>query len=283
MLSDLSLIQPVILAGGTGRRLWPLSTPARPKPFLRLPRTPQSLLQATLLRVEGARPPLIVANIAHRSLILQELQKAHIRPGRLLLEGQGRGTAPALGFAAHLAGHREDPLLLVMPSDHRIDDVAQFHAALRQGMPHAVAGKIVTFGIPPRRAASGFGYIKRGAPLDGAAAAIDAFVEKPPAARARAFLRDGSYLWNSGLFLLRAHTALASLPPALSAATGAALRRAAARQESVILDESSLAAVTPISIDRAIMEHTDKGVVIAVSMGWSDIGTWPAFLANIWR
>jgi mannose-1-phosphate guanylyltransferase/mannose-6-phosphate isomerase len=283
MQPDLSGIQPVILAGGAGRRLWPLSTAARPKPFLRLGGGGRSLLQATAARAAGMRPPVIVAAAAHRDLILADLAAAGAKPGRLLLEPAGRGTAPALAVAAHLCGHRDDPLLLVLPSDHRIDDHAAFVDAVARGAVHAAAGAIVTFGVRARRAETRYGYIRRGAALDDAAARIAGFVEKPPPARARDFLRDGDYLWNSGIFLMRARVALAALPAAVEAAAGHAVRRATARQESVILDPAAWADCPNISIDHAIMERTAAGIVVGVDMGWSDLGTWGALLGNMRR
>lgn len=289
MPPDLSRIQPVILAGGTGRRLWPLSTAARPKPFLRLGPGGQSLLQATAARVTAMRPPLVVGNVAHRDLILRDLTDAGLKPGRVLLEPQGRGTAPALAAAAHLCAHGDDPLLLVLPSDHHIADRAAFLEAVAHGAVHADSGAIVAFGIEARRAETRYGYIRAGQALDGRAARIAGFVEKPPAPQARDFLRGGGYFWNGGIFLLRARTALAALAgtqPALHDATAAAVRRAGVRQESVILDATALENCPAISIDHAVMEETDRGVVVGVAMGWSDLGTWPALLAHIgggWR
>lgn len=283
MLHDLAPIQSVILAGGVGRRLWPLSTPARPKPFLLLGPDGQSLLQATALRVTGMRAPLVVGNIAHRDRILRDLKAVDVKPGRLLLEPAGRGTAPALAVAAHLAGHREDPLLLVLPSDHFIDDADLFLDAVAAGVPYADAGAIVTFGITARSAATRYGYIRAGEALGSGAARIDGFVEKPAAARARDFLRAGGYYWNGGIFLLRARTALMALAaaqPALHQATALAVRQAIVRQESVVLDAAALTARPSISIDHAIMEGIDLGVVVRTLMGWSDLGTWPAVAAH---
>jgi mannose-1-phosphate guanylyltransferase/mannose-6-phosphate isomerase len=240
------------------------------------------LLQATAARVTGMCAPMVVGNALHRDLILRDLAAINVRPARLLLEPVGRGTAPALAVAAHLCGHAGDSLLLVMPSDHRIDDSAALLHAVGQGVAHAEAGKIVTFGIRARRAETRYGYIRRGVMLDADAARIDGFVEKPPAARARDYLRDPDYFWNSGIFLLRAVTALAALPSDVLAPTGAAVRHAVARQESVFLNAAKLESCPSISIDRAIMERTAQGVVVGVDMGWSDLGTWPAVLGN-WR
>lgn len=284
MSPELAAVQPVILAGGAGRRLWPLSRAARPKPFLRIAPGGRSLLQATAVRVVGMKAPLVVGAAAHRDLILNDLKEVGVKPGRLLLEPAGRGTAPALAAAAHLCARTDDAgLLLVLPSDHRIKDVAAFEAAVAQGISHARAGAIVTFGMAIRRPETRYGYIRRGAALDDRVCRIDAFVEKPDAGRAREFMRDGRHEWNSGMFLLSAATALAVLPPAVTAAVAQAVARAAARQESVVLDAEGWAASPLISIDKGVMEHTDRGVVVAADMGWTDVGTWPALLGTLWR
>lgn len=281
----LAAVQPVILAGGAGRRLWPLSRPGRPKPFLRIAPGRLSLLQATALRVAGMLPPLVVGAAAHRGLILSDFDGIGTRPGRVLLEPAGRGTAPALAAAAHLCAHGraagDDVLLLVLPSDHRIDDRAAFIAAVERGVPHARDGAIVTFGMTIRRAETRYGYIRMGTPLPGGAARIDGFVEKPDAARARAFRRGGQHVWNSGIFLLGARTALGAMPAAVAAAAQTAVARAAARQESVILDAAAWADCPLVSIDRGVMERTGLGVVIPAEMGWTDVGTWPALLGTL--
>ena len=180
MQPDLPSIQPVILAGGAGRRLWPLSTPARPKPFLRLGGEGHTLLQATAARVRMMKPPVVVAGVAHRDMILRDLAAAGVKPGRLLMEPCGRGTGAALAAAAHLCGHAGDALLLVLPSDHYIADEEGLRAAVRAGIPHAADGAAVTFGMQAARAETRYGYIKSGVMLDGHAARIDSFVEKPP-------------------------------------------------------------------------------------------------------
>lgn len=283
MRPELSLIQPVILAGGAGRRLWPLSTPARPKPFLPLGGGGRTLLQATAARARMMKPPVVVAGAAHRAMILRDLERAGVTPGRLLLEPCGRGTGAALAAAAHLCGHAGDALLLVLPSDHYIADEDGLLDAVRAGIPHAADGAAVTFGMQAVRAETRYGYIKSGAGLDGRAARIDSFVEKPPAARARDFLRAGGYYWNSGIFLIGARAALAMLPAAVSDAAGQAVRRAQARQEAVLLDEESWRQSPGVSIDRGIMERTARGVVIPAAIGWADIGTWPALLGHVAR
>lgn len=281
MRPELAEIQPVILAGGVGRRLWPLSRPSRPKPFLRIAPGGRSLLQATALRVAGMRAPVVVGAADHRDLILHDFAGIGVKPARVLLEPAGRGTAPALGAAAHICAHAGDPLLLVLPSDHRIDDNEAFLAAVAAGMAHADAGAIVTFGIPVKKAETRYGYIARGAALPGGAARIAGFVEKPPAAQARDLLRAGTHDWNSGIFLMRAQTALAALPPDVAAATKAAVNRAAVRQESVVLDSAAWRQCPSISIDCGIMERTDRGVVVPAAMGWRDVGTWPALLGSL--
>ncbi len=280
-MPELAAVQPVILAGGVGRRLWPLSRASRPKPFLHIAPGGRSLLQATILRVAGMRAPMVVGAAAHRELILKDFEGLGMKPGRLLLEPAGRGTAPALGAAAHLCAHGADPLLLVLPSDHRIDDADAFMAAVAAGVAHARDGAIVTFGIPVKKAETRYGYIARGEKLPGGAARIAGFVEKPPAARARDFLRAGTHDWNSGIFLMRARVALDALPEDVMRATKAAVTRATARQESVVLDAQAWAECPMISIDNGVMERTDRGVVVPVAMGWRDVGTWPSLLGAV--
>lgn len=283
MRPELAAVQPVILAGGAGRRLWPLSRPSRPKPFLRIAPGGYSLLQATILRVAGMRAPVIVGAAAHRDLILRDCGGVGVRPAHLLLEPAGRGTAPALAAAAHLHAETGDRLLLILPSDHRIDDREAFLRAVAAGVVHARDGAIVTLGVPATRAETRYGYIERGAPLPGGAARIESFVEKPPADRVRTFMRAGTHDWNSGIFLLRADVAWGALPPAVVVAAQDALGFAAEGQETICLAPGPWQACPAISIDHAIMERTTQGVVVPAAMGWHDVGTWPALIAGLWR
>jgi mannose-1-phosphate guanylyltransferase/mannose-1-phosphate guanylyltransferase/mannose-6-phosphate isomerase len=271
----MKVIQPVILCGGVGTRLWPLSTAERPKPFLHLGGE-SSLLAATLARVADSGrflPPIIVGSAAQAETLKSEAgQKA-----RLLLEPCGRNTAPALAAAALLAD-APSRLLLVMPSDHLIAHVPAFLAAVDAAVPFAEAGRLMTFGIRPTRAETGYGYISRGEPLGDGAFEAASFVEKPDAATAEAYLASGGYDWNAGIFLLRADRYLQELrrhAPDVAAAADAALPRHR-DADPVVLEGESFGRSPAISIDVAVMERTDRVGVVPVDIGWSDVGTWEA-------
>lgn len=280
---------PVILAGGTGRRLWPLSTRRLPKPFLKLPFSPTTMLQQTALRTAGVmKPPLVVCNVRHRGLALEQLGAAGVRPARLLLEPQGRDTAPAIAAAAHYlagSGMAETPML-VMPSDHDIRDPGLLLRAAEAGLPRARAGMVVTFGIVPDRAETAYGYIRAGADLGGGVFAARAFREKPDRKTAASLLREGGWFWNSGLFLLTAGTAAAAFErhaPELWDAVGAAVRGASCLRESIVLDEARFAAAPALSFDRAVMEKADNAALVPAAPGWRDLGSWRAVAASLFR
>ena len=225
-------LQPVILAGGSGSRLWPLSRQDMPKQFLPL-MGERSMLQETALRLfglEGCEPPVVVCNEAHRFLVLDQLREVGIEPPAVVLEPQGRNTAPALALAAHEAMRAfpdDPPLLLAMPADHAIADVAGFRAAVSAGADVAGRGCLVTFGVTPHAPETGFGYIKTGAAVeDSVALELVQFVEKPDAETAQAFLDVGGYFWNSGMFLMPATMWLVELErsrPDIAAACAAAM------------------------------------------------------------
>lgn len=280
---------PVILAGGAGRRLWPLSTPRLPKPFLKLPFSPATMLQQTALRTAGAmKPPFVVCNARHRAVALEQLGAAGVRPARLLLEPQGRNTAPALAAAAsYLSGSgMADTPVLVMPSDHEIRDPGLLLRAAAAGLPHARAGMIVTFGIVPDRAETAYGYIQAGADLGGGVFAARAFREKPDRKTAASLLREGGWFWNSGLFLLTAGTAAAAFEkhaPELWVAVQEAVRGASCLRESIILHETRFAAAPALSFDRAVMEKADNIALVPAAPGWRDMGSWRAVAASLFR
>ena len=268
-------IQPVILCGGMGTRLWPLSTAERPKPFLHLGGE-GSLLAATLMRVADSDrflEPIVVAGAAQAEALAAETGQQ----ARLVLEPCGRNTAPALAAAALLAD-TPSRLLLVMPSDHLIQRVPAFLDAVEAAAPFAEEGRLMTFGIRPTRAETGYGYIRRGRPLGGGAFEAASFVEKPDAATAEAYLAAGGYDWNAGIFLLRADRFLEELrrhAPEVAAAAEAALpdRRDA---NPVVLEGGSFGRSPSVSIDVAVMERADRVGVLPVEIGWSDVGTWEA-------
>ena len=278
------MIHPVILSGGSGTRLWPMSRSLYPKQLLAL-FGDSSLLQQTVLRVAGQpcfATPLIVANEEHRFIIAEQLREIDSAPEALLLEPIGRNTAPAACVAALRVAKREpDALMLVMPSDHAIADPDAFRTAVERAEIAARAGMLVTFGINPERAESGYGYIARGQPIEGCAGAfaLAGFVEKPDPAHAERFVASGDYFWNSGIFLFPVALYLSELKRLRSdmlAACKKALAAARADSDFIRLDKAAFSECPADSIDYAVMEHTASGAVVPVSMGWSDLGSWDA-------
>ena len=274
-------LQPVLLSGGSGTRLWPLSREAYPKQFLPLAGE-DTMLQATWRRVEAIAdaPPIVVANEEHRFLVAEQLRLIGAPTPAILLEPAGRNTAPAIAAAALQAtAAGDDPLLLVLPSDHVVRDGDAFRAAVRQAMPVAEQGALVTFGIVPTAPETGFGYIQA---ADGDAATVRRvlrFVEKPDAATAQGYLDAGGYYWNSGMFLFRASRyleELGRLRPDILDAARAAFAQARHDGDFVRLDREAFAACPSESIDYAVMEQTDAAMVLAIDIGWSDVGSWSA-------
>jgi mannose-1-phosphate guanylyltransferase / mannose-6-phosphate isomerase len=277
-------IHPVILSGGSGTRLWPMSRTLYPKQILPLVGD-HSLLQQAVLRVDGLSgfaAPLIVANEEHRFIIAEQLREIGLARQALLLEPIGRNTAPAACVAAlSLVEAASDALMLVMPSDHVIEDRAAFLTAVECAATAARAGHLVTFGIHPERPETGFGYIERGAALPSADGAfkVARFVEKPDTATAEAYLASGSFFWNSGIFLFPAAlyvSELERLRPDMLAACRQALEAARRDDDFVRLDKTAFTACPSDSIDYAVMEHTERAAVVPVSMGWNDLGSWDA-------
>jgi mannose-1-phosphate guanylyltransferase len=272
---------PVIMAGGSGTRLWPLSRELFPKQFLALAGD-DSMLQATVGRLQGLQvaPPLVICNESHRFLVAEQLRQLGALSQNILLEPAARNTAPAVALAA-LQAMREgnDPLLLVLAADHLIDDTAAFQGAVRAALPLAEAGKLVTFGIVPTAAETGYGYVRRGAALDGAGFAVDAFVEKPAQALADQYLASGEYFWNSGMFCFRASRYLEELGkyrPAILAACQAAFAAPQTDLNFLRVDAAAFAACPAESIDYAVMENTNAAVVVPMDAGWSDVGAFAA-------
>ena len=272
-------LQPVLLSGGSGTRLWPLSREAYPKQFLPLAGD-DTMVQATWRRVEALADlaPIVVANEEHRFLVAEQLRQVGAPVPAILLEPVGRNTAPAIAAAAlqAMAGGA-DPLLLVLPSDHVVRDVAGFQRAVREASSAAEAGALVTFGIVPDAPETGFGYIQAEAG-DGLRQVLR-FVEKPDAATARSYLDAGGYYWNSGMFLFRASRYLEELArfrPDIVDAMRAA--HAAARHDGdfVRLDKDAFSACPSDSIDYAVMEKTADAMVLPVDIGWNDVGSWSA-------
>ena len=278
------LIHPVILSGGSGTRLWPVSRRAYPKQLLALT-GPRTLLQDTALRVADPAafaPPLVLCNEAHRFIIAEQLREVGITPAAIALEPTARNTAPAIAAAALMIAAKDpDAVLLVLPSDHVIRDAEAFRQTIETAAGAAREGRLTTFGIVPEGPETGFGYIRRGAPhpaLPGVHA-IAEFVEKPDRTRAERFVASGEYAWNSGMFVFPVAKLLAELDrliPALVAGCRAAVAEAATDLTFTRLAAEPFAACPSISIDHALMEHTDSASVVSASIGWSDVGSWTA-------
>jgi mannose-1-phosphate guanylyltransferase/mannose-6-phosphate isomerase len=278
------ILHPVVLSGGSGTRLWPMSRSQYPKQLLTL-LGKESLLRQTVQRVAGRKgfaAPVVVANDEHRFLIAEQLREAGIEPAGLFLEPVGRNTAPAVAVAALWLGEQEpDALMLVMPSDHVIAELDAFHAAIARAATAAAEGRLVTFGVTPARAETGYGYINAGAPVPGCndVFAVARFIEKPAAADAERYVAAGTHFWNSGIFMFAASAYLAELErlrPDMLAACRDAVARARRDADFIRLDRAAFSECPADSIDYAVMEHTGRSAVVPVDMGWSDLGSWDA-------
>jgi mannose-1-phosphate guanylyltransferase/mannose-6-phosphate isomerase len=288
-------IQSVILSGGSGTRLWPYSRQALPKQFLPLVGN-RTLLQETALRVEGLKqrqdtlkvlPTVVVSNESHRFLVADQLVELGYDDSSIILESKGRNTAPALTVAAELAiSKHQDPVLIVMPSDHIIADVAGFQALLEHAVELADTGLLVTFGIVPDQPETGFGYVRKGEAIDNMAFVLSEFVEKPDLETAESYLASGDYLWNSGIFVVKASVWIEQITrhhSDIASACHHAVQRGATDGVFFRVDADSFNQSPSDSIDYAVMEKltaSDTGkplsVVIPMDTGWSDLGSWTA-------
>jgi mannose-1-phosphate guanylyltransferase/mannose-6-phosphate isomerase len=264
------MIQPVILCGGSGTRLWPLSREHHPKPLHAL-NGERTLLQETALRCQGE--PLVVCNESHRFLVQEQLARTGVRSKAILLESKGRGTAPALTLAAVHAVTADDPVLVAMPSDHFIARREAFLRAIERGAALAAKGNIVAFGVPPASAETGYGYLRAAGDY------VEQFVEKPDAETARGYFASGNYLWNAGIFAVRASVwidAIGNLRPDILRACERAYRQGKRDGAFFRVDAALFAECPADSIDYAVMEKVSDAMVVRLDAGWSDVGAWDA-------
>ena len=272
-------ITPVLMSGGAGTRLWPLSRRARPKQFHALGGE-ATLIQQTALRVTGEMfgPPMVVCNAAHADLVREQLAAVGVTPKTLILEPEGRNTGPASAVAAVVAAQEDpDALVLLLHADNLVADVPALHRAIAAGVPAAEDGSLVIFGITPTGPETGYGYI-RAAEGQGPVRKVAEFVEKPNLPTAHLYVADGNYTWNAGMFLFRPQAFLdeaASTAPELAAAAWVAAAEAERQGDAVRLGDAFLRSPA-VAIDTAVFELTDKAVVVAADIGWSDVGNYDA-------
>ncbi|RAT67503.1 mannose-1-phosphate guanylyltransferase/mannose-6-phosphate isomerase [Lonsdalea populi] len=278
------MLLPVIMAGGTGSRLWPLSRELYPKQFICL-HGKNSMLQETVNRLDGiqTRDPMVICNEEHRFLVAEQLRQVNKLSSNIILEPVGRNTAPAIALAAlNAVSSGDDPILLVLAADHIMENEAAFHMAVENATPYAKAGSLVTFGIIPTGPETGYGYIHRGEQLsnvENAPFRVQRFVEKPDLETAEAYLRCGEYYWNSGMFMFRAERYLQELEkfrPDILAACQSAISSVDKQSDFIKIDKECFMTCPDESVDYAVMEKTDDAVVIPLDAGWSDVGSWSA-------
>ncbi|MGX4729985.1 mannose-1-phosphate guanylyltransferase/mannose-6-phosphate isomerase [Pseudomonas corrugata] len=276
------MLLPVIMAGGSGSRLWPLSRQLKPKQFLPLISSEYSMLQETIRRLDGLELglPRLICNEQHRFLAAEQLRQIGMEHVNILLEPEGRNTAPAIALAALQAiGDGQDPILFVLAADHLIQDIPAFHSSVRTALAFAQSGKLVTFGVVPTCPETGYGYIEKGRPVEQGGYIINRFVEKPDLETAQNYLTTGNYFWNSGMFMFRASRYLEELSlhrPEIVKACQEALARCEQDMHFTRIDAESFSRCPEDSIDYAVMEHTGDGIMVPLEAGWSDIGSWSA-------
>lgn len=277
------MILPVIMAGGTGSRLWPLSRELYPKQFLSLSGD-QTMLQQTIARLNGVEhsAPILICNEEHRFIAAEQMRLGGFNHDGIILEPVGRNTAPAIALAALHAMHHttqgEESLLLVLAADHIIENVIEFHSAINNAIPHAQQGQLVTFGIVPTSPETGYGYINAGNALDNAFT-VSKFVEKPDLETAQGYLDSGEYYWNSGMFLFKASTYIAALKehaPEMLAVCEEAMQAPSEDRDFIRVDKDVFETCPDDSVDYAVMEKSENVVVVPMDAGWSDVGSWSA-------
>jgi len=278
---------PVVMSGGSGTRLWPLSRKQKPKQFLPLVNK-HTMFENTLLRLDGIsdiEPPIVVCNEDHRFMVAEQLLELGIKNSTIALEPEGRNTAPAIAAAAFAAlkkNPKDDPVLLVLAADHEITNVAAFHGAIAKAEQAALSGALVTFGIVPDSAHTGYGYIKTAKGEDADVYPVDQFVEKPDADTAQEYFESGNYFWNSGMFMFKASVFLEELEkfaPDIITACQSAVEKAISDLDFLRLDKEAFCKSPSDSIDYALMEKTNKDVLVPLDAGWSDVGAW----SSLWE
>lgn len=276
------MIFPVILAGGAGSRLWPLSRQLYPKQFLPLGESELTLLQSTIQRLQGLEcaPPILICNDQHRFLAAEQVRQLGMEQVTILLEPVSRNTAPAIALAAlQVASREKDSILLVLAADHLVRDVAAFQECVRKALPLAEAGKLVTFGIAPTHPETGYGYLEKGREIVPGCFAVNRFVEKPDLPAAEDYVGTGDYYWNSGMFMFRASRYLEELErlqPNMLSACRSALEQGSQDLYFTRVDLAAFAACSEQSIDYAVMEKTSEAAMVPLDAGWSDVGSWSA-------
>ncbi|MGP6379023.1 mannose-1-phosphate guanylyltransferase/mannose-6-phosphate isomerase [Yersinia bercovieri] len=277
------MLLPVIMAGGAGSRLWPMSRELYPKQFLKLHGV-HSMLQATLKRLDGVdvMEPVVICNEDHRFLVAEQLRQLNKLSRNIILEPVGRNTAPAIALAAlNAVANGDDPTILVLAADHIISDISAFHEAIKKAIPSANEGRLVTFGIVPTGAVTGYGYIHRGKTLTdkNQLFEIKRFVEKPDLATAEAYVASGEYYWNSGMFMFRAKQYLQELGkfrPDILDVCQQAMDTSCSDNDFITIDKKIFETCPSESIDYAVMEKTAEAIVVPLDAGWSDVGSWSA-------
>jgi len=276
------MIIPVILSGGSGTRLWPLSRALRPKQLLSMTSN-YTMIQDTVSRLSGVEElldPIVVCNEEHRFTIAEQMREIHVSPSSIILEPFGKNTAPAVAISAFKAQQlNDDPVLLVLPADHVIENTQAFHTAIQVGYKAALENKLVTFGIVPHAPETGYGYIKSGDKVEVDLYEVNSFVEKPDAVTAQSYLDEGNYYWNSGMFMFKASKYLDELKShntEMYECSKNSLGSAATDMDFTRLDREEFEKCPSDSIDYAVMEKTQNAAVVPVDIGWNDIGSWSA-------